>query len=430
MKKFHGFLSILFGSIVINFIPCLIISSIVVGVCKSRFDISLSWLAITAITLILPTLYSVYSASDSSAYSSTNQTIKKDIAALEAKKAALNAELATIPQQKQIIQEDMKRLSSEKEAFDRLRREKQQSCPWLANEFADYQHLEDMQLSRYLNQKARPAPTAAKQVAEIAKEKKELMLRLKLAEYQLNYYEALFPWLEEFKKLPPDVGAQYVSNADSEYDYVRAWLSPEEYQALPSAQKNQLALDRYVNRQNKSDWEIGIEYERYVGYKYEQKGYRVQYAGALQGLEDMGRDLIVENDDSIIVIQCKRWSKEKTIHEKHIFQLYGSTVLMSLHNEKSIKSLFVTTTKLSSLARQCAEYLHVELCENYPIGQYPLIKCNIAKDGSRIYHLPFDQQYDRVVIKPKLGEFYAWTVQEAEDAGFRRAFRWKGVVPE
>ena len=34
-----------------------------------------------------------------------------------------------------------------------------------------------------------------------------------------------------------------------------------------------------------------------------------------------------------------------------------------------------------------------------------------------------DQQYDRTIIGNRSGEFYAFTVKEAEDAGFRRAFK-------
>jgi len=34
-----------------------------------------------------------------------------------------------------------------------------------------------------------------------------------------------------------------------------------------------------------------------------------------------------------------------------------------------------------------------------------------------------DQQYDRTIIGNCAGEFYAFTVKEAEDAGFRRAFK-------
>ena len=58
---------------------------------------------------------------------------------------------------------------------------------------------------------------------------------------------------------------------------------------------------------------------------------------------------------------------------------------------------------------------------------YPCIKCNISMvDGARIYHLPFDQQYDNTRIEIKKGEMYCQAVEEAEKAGFRRAFKWRG----
>jgi hypothetical protein len=58
---------------------------------------------------------------------------------------------------------------------------------------------------------------------------------------------------------------------------------------------------------------------------------------------------------------------------------------------------------------------------------YPMIKCNINQSSQEnIYHLPFDQQYDRTKINPALGEFYATSVAEAESKGFRRALRYFG----
>ena len=58
---------------------------------------------------------------------------------------------------------------------------------------------------------------------------------------------------------------------------------------------------------------------------------------------------------------------------------------------------------------------------------YPMIKCNISgRTREKIYHLPFDQQYDRVVIGDRDGEFYAATIEEAEAKGFRRAWRYVG----
>jgi hypothetical protein len=57
---------------------------------------------------------------------------------------------------------------------------------------------------------------------------------------------------------------------------------------------------------------------------------------------------------------------------------------------------------------------------------YSMIKCNVnGKD--RIYHLPFDQQYDRVRIGTVPGECYAQRTEEAERLGFRRAKRWLGA---
>lgn len=53
-----------------------------------------------------------------------------------------------------------------------------------------------------------------------------------------------------------------------------------------------------------------------------------------------------------------------------------------------------------------------------------------GRDGTRVYHLPFDQQYDRTVIDPSQGEFYGDCVKSASAKGFRRAFRWTGLQTE
>ena len=211
-----------------------------------------------------------------------------------------------------------------------------------------------------------------------------------------------------------------------ETDAVRKWLSPEEYEKLDNAEKYQLALDRWRNRK-KEDWDIGIEYERYIGYRLESDGYKVTYLGATLGLKDMGRDLLAKKGDKVLVIQCKRWSKEKTIHEKHIFQLYGSTAMLSIENPNvEYKGVFITSTELSETARKCADFCKISVVENCPMEDYPLIKCNFSKTGEKIYHLPFDQQYDKIVISKNKQSCYVWTTKEAEEKGFRRAYRWTG----
>jgi hypothetical protein len=43
-----------------------------------------------------------------------------------------------------------------------------------------------------------------------------------------------------------------------------------------------------------------------------------------------------------------------------------------------------------------------------------------------IYHLPFDQQYDKIKMDFDAGDRYLRTISEVESAGFRRAKRWMG----
>lgn len=314
-----------------------------------------------------------------------------------------------------------------------LLRSLQEECdiryPWFSNLLAEYTHEEDIRISKKLRSKKRPALKAAQVVSEISAEKRLLIKQNKMYAHQFLVLTSLFPWIEDFVTLDIDSAIQAVTETESsdEYSSMKKWLSPEEYNSLTTAQKYQLALDRW-NSRKKSDWEVGIDYERYIGYLYESQGYSVTYTGATQGLSDMGRDLIAIRDNECLIIQCKRWAKEKTIHEKHIFQLYGSTILKQIEEpSKKYVGVFVTTTSLSPTAQKCAEILGIQVIENKPLAPYPLIKCNISRNKEKIYHLPFDQQYDRTKIQLGSKDFYCTTVAEAEAQGYRHAFKW---IPE
>ncbi|SET46141.1 Restriction endonuclease [Natronincola peptidivorans] len=263
-----------------------------------------------------------------------------------------------------------------------------------------------------------------------------------ILQYIVEYYESLFPDLEKFK----DEGIQEELNTirktgfhleEDDGDNTSKWLSQEEYSRLSSIERYQLALDRYKAR-HKSNWAIGRDYERYIGYLYEKEGYKVTFHGIAKGLEDLGIDLICSKKGKTELIQCKYWAERKTIHEKHINQLYGTTVKYYIdknHNEglytfnDALKSgdivpRFITSTTLSEKAKVFANTLGVVVDENIKLEEYPLIKCNINHEtGEKIYHLPFDQQYDKAMIINE-GEYYVDTVKEAEDLGFRRALRW------
>lgn len=323
-------------------------------------------------------------------------------------------------------------IQQKQQDLEQLLQEKQQSFPWLAKLFADRCSTYDEKLIAYLKEKDHAAPATAARIESVVKQElRAWRTKAKQFEYQLHFYETLFPWLTEFKEVPPAEAFQYAQHAQSsqaeDREVFQAYLSPEEYQNLSDTERSQLALERYISRK-KSLWEVGIEYERYIGFLCEQEGYSVNYFGATAEKADMGRDLILEKGEKVILIQCKRWAHEKTIHENHIFQLAGSTYEYQYsHPEKNVIGAFVTTIDFSPVAVHCAELLNIRLFPNTPFREYPRIKCNIRKAAhgelQKIYHLPMDQQYDRVKISQP-GECYTFTVSEAESLGFRRAHRW------
>jgi hypothetical protein len=243
----------------------------------------------------------------------------------------------------------------------------------------------------------------------------------------------LFPFLVDFRDddVPDDASAPTdEGTTEAADDPASRWLTAQEFARLSNTAKYQLALDRYWSKQ-KTRWEVGRDYERFIGYKYEMQGYAVRYHGIVEGLADFGRDLIASRDARVEVVQCKHWSSYRTVHEKHIFQLLGSALAYKIENpETQVEATFVTSTSLSDRAKEFAAQLNSVLPFNIREGErlesYPCIKCNVShRDGERIFHLPFDQQYDAVRIEEERLECYVATIEEATKLGFRRARRWR-----
>jgi len=260
-----------------------------------------------------------------------------------------------------------------------------------------------------------------------------------LALNRIDLYESLAPWLSDYTELTVDElikamreDEETKTAAAKGEDPVARYVPKAEWRTLSPTERNQLALDRYCDPARKrTPWAAGIAFERYVGYLWEQSGYAVEYQGAVRGREDEGIDLVCENEECVVIVQCKRLSvvKQIPVRENVVAQVFGSAEFyrMSTKTPKPVRAVLVTTYTLSEEARRFAEHLDVEVRDFEELKAYPMIKCNVSRgSGEKIYHLPMDQQYDKVVIGDQDGEFYASTVQEAENAGFRRAFRWKG----
>jgi hypothetical protein len=263
---------------------------------------------------------------------------------------------------------------------------------WLADAFSEYIQTRDLELECSLVLKPNPAWKAAEAVSALRAKRTEMARELKLLKYQLASYEEYFPILAEYRdSILDEVVDLRVSGEEALAEVDPAlglgYLSRDEYERLSSNDKFQLALDRYWDR-DKSNVEVGRLYERFVGYLYEQDGWTVHYQGALKGFEDFGRDLVCKKDGAVAILQCKCWSRDKVIREKHLMQLFGTCILYRITQQhRDTTPVFVTTTSLSEEAVMVATELGVDV-RRVALERYPMVKCNVNPGTEeRIYHL-------------------------------------------
>ena len=290
----------------------------------------------------------------------------------------------------------------------------------------------DEKVAWAFDNRPRPNFNAAEIIRGYKRDNKEL--RLKINEFEYYFKELWSKDIDSSEK-------ESFELLDDDKERTMKFLSEQEYLSLSDREKNQRAIDNYLNARHTKSY-IGKMYERYIGFLYEEEGYRVQYRGIELGLKDGGIDLVCTKNKSgeVLLIQCKNWSANSIIYEKHICQLYGASrfydkdIIQTEYSEglfseiewERVTPVFVTTTQLDNHALEVAKVLGVTVRNIEFDRNYPMIKCNI-NHGVKIYHLPFDQMYDKTqVLHRAAGECYKKTVAEAEELGFRRAWRWRG----
>ena len=204
------------------------------------------------------------------------------------------------------------------------------SVKYLTELVSDFKLIQYDISAQYLRIKDHPAYVEAKRISELKQETKLYHEQYKQMLYKYEVLIGLFPelttYIEDFDSIKQLNDFRNLDNLQNDYDRVRDYISSEEYSRLSVDERNQRALNCYINRKNKSRWQIGRDYEMYIAYLYRSKGWGVIQYGIEKKLEDMGRDLIVIGKEKILIVQCKYWSETKLIHEKHIAQLYGSTI--------------------------------------------------------------------------------------------------------
>ncbi|TKG93716.1 hypothetical protein EYV94_15840 [Puteibacter caeruleilacunae] len=314
----------------------------------------------------------------------------------------------------------------------------------IASLYADHLLLQYDITSKYLRTKKRPAPKTASDINDFKKDAKQHIEKYRLMKYKYDALFAVFPelskYVEDFETIKELEDYNDVVNLQEQFDRSQYFLEKEEYEKLNEEDRNQLALENYINKHQKTNWQIGRDYELYCGQFYENNGWEVEYCGMEKRFEDKGRDLIARKDGVTLIIQCKYWSKNATIHENHICQLYGTAIEYELKQQQNklltetIRPVFITNNEiLSETAKAFANKLGVDIIEDFAIdeSQFRRIKCNIGKNKemglTKIYHLPYDQQYERIQINTESGDFYASTVKEAMNKGFRRAFKYRRI---
>ena len=194
------------------------------------------------------------------------KTVKKEIGYFE----------SSAQEQRKALDKDLERNKKLREGVEQMAKERQIGFPWLAKAYDELFHLEESRTVKRLRTKLRPAPKAADKVREQSRLRREAQKRLKVAQYLVEYYENIAPFLIDLKE-EVDIATDEERGVLEDYseeerrDETTRYLTKEEYRKLPSVERNQMALDRFWKRQ-KSKWLIGRMYERYVGYLYEEKG--------------------------------------------------------------------------------------------------------------------------------------------------------------
>jgi len=52
-----------------------------------------------------------------------------------------------------------------------------------------------------------------------------------------------------------------------------------------------------------------------------------------------------------------------------------------------------------------------------------VIKANISRTGEKIFHVPGQLNYERTIVDPESGEFWACSEQQAQELGWRKALK-------
>ena len=186
-------------------------------------------------------------------------------------------------------------------------------------------------------------------------------------------------------------------------------------------QQAQSALNWFWGKRLSDNFWKGRLYEYYIGYICESDGWQVDYYGVKNVVNDKGRDLICEKGNTVLIVQCKNWSKFQ-VSEKEIHQFAGTVQaykldLLAKNPQAKVKvtGVLCTSTSLSPEAQNAAKTLGIQFSANKTLQQFPMVKATTDNNGERRYYIPTDLGYEDVVAVKRFNN-----AQSAQKAGFTR----------
>ena len=105
-----------------------------------------------------------------------------------------------------------------------------------------------------------------------------------------------------------------------------------------------------------SDW--GYVYEEYIGQKYEEEGFQVDYLGLKNGFLDGGMDMIISKDDFKAYIQCKFSNKSRACFGKQKIEwiLYKASSFLSRQYEDKKLVFWLVVPTLALIKKELQDY--------------------------------------------------------------------------
>ena len=160
--------------------------------------------------------------------------------------------------------------ASQEPIINALIADKTVAADLVAGAWGDYENAVADARADVLSAKSRPALAAAEEVREKGRRLAALRRESKYARWLLELYEWHFPWLADLREEGTlgellEGGPGVEDDTDGEADPVERWVTKAEFGAMTSAERNQVALDRFL-RGRQSPWQIGRDYELYIGY--------------------------------------------------------------------------------------------------------------------------------------------------------------------